>query len=150
MQMIKKFAIDNMITFSAVSWVVCLKTIFSVDLNENTERPMKPETNNPRVSPVFLLAVGFIAGAIVVGSSWFATRESSPAYNIIRDKTVSYVYQESPGSVTSGGNTDVPVDSIQFHPGYIVVTKPGGHGDLFAVDRLKRFNFKPQKPKRSP
>ena len=111
---------------------------------------MKPETNNPCVSPVFLLAVGFIAGAIVVGSSWFATRESSPAYNIIRDKTVSYVYQESPGSVTSGGNTDVPVDSIQFHPGYIVVTKPGGHGDLFAVDRLKRFNFKPQKPKRSP
>ena len=50
MQMIKKFAIDNMITFSAVSWVVCLKTIFSVDLNENTTMAAR-NTKHDAITP---------------------------------------------------------------------------------------------------
>ena len=92
-------------------------------------------------SSVFHLAIGFVVGSIVVGASWLTTRESPPSSNAVHDVTVSYMYETDPGSAS--GSSDEPVKTIQFHPGYVVITAMSGDSTLFAVDRLRRFQFKP-------
>ena len=102
-------------------------------------------------SPVFLLTVGFIAGAVVVGSvAAIATgsgrltrRESATSSDVVHNVTVSYMYETDPG--TASGSNDLPVESIQFYPGYVVITQKSGHSSLFAVDRLRKFQFAPTK-----
>jgi hypothetical protein len=102
-------------------------------------------------SPVLLLAVGFLAGAVVVGSvgaiatgaGWLTWRESVTSSNVVHNVTVSYMYETNPGSAS--GSKDLSVESIQFHPGYVVITQASGHGSLFAVDRLRNFQFAPTK-----
>jgi hypothetical protein len=98
-------------------------------------------------SPIFLLAVGFIAGAIVVGLAggialglaWSTGQASSS--DIVHDVTVSYMYETEPGSAS--GNNTLPVKSIQFRPGCVVITRVSGHSSLFAIDRLRMFRFAP-------
>lgn len=102
------------------------------------------QSPNPSSSPIVHLAIGFVAGAIVVGSSWLTTRESTPSPNVVRDVTVTYMYETDPGS--AGGNNDKPVDSIEFYPGYVVITEDTGRSNLFAVDRLRTFHFEPTAP----
>ncbi len=102
---------------------------------------MSPEPSASTASPVFHLAIGFVMGAVVVGSSWFATRKTNHANNAIRDVSVSYMYETNPGEAS--GNNDMPVDSIHFYPGYVVVTGASDQSHLFALDRLRNFQFAP-------
>lgn len=99
------------------------------------------QPSNPGPSSILHLGIGFIVGAIFVGFGWLATRVSPSSANVVRDVSISYMYETDPGSA-SGSNAE-PVDSIQFHPGYVVVTGPGGRSRLFAVDRLRKFHFEP-------
>jgi hypothetical protein len=46
-------------------------------------------------------------------------------------------------SNTAAGSEAMSVDSIQFYPGYVVITDEGGISRLFAVDRLRKFSFQP-------
>ena len=110
------------------------------------------ESNNSQASgssPTFLLILGFIAGGLLVGSAaviattagWLRPGESDSAPTVVQNVTVSYMYETDPGSAS--GNNDLPVESIQFHPGYVVVTRSSGDSSLFAVDRLRNFQFSP-------
>lgn len=103
---------------------------------------MKSETPRSGFSPIFHLTIGFVIGAIVVGSSWLATQDTaSPPNNVVHDVTVSYMYETEPGNVA--GNNDQAVGSIQFHPGYVVITGTTGSSRLLAVDRLRNLKFSP-------
>lgn len=106
---------------------------------------MNADTSRSAGSPAFYLAIGFVIGAVVVGSSWFARGDTSPAHNTAQDVTVSYMYETNPGQAS--GNNNKPVQSIQFHPGYVVVTGESGRSDLFAVERLRKFSFSPTRNK---
>jgi hypothetical protein len=98
-----------------------------------------------------LLTVGFVAGAVVVGSigaiaigaGWVTRYQSVTSFDVVYNVTVSYMYETDPGSAT--GSKDMPVESIKFHPGYVVITQASGHSSLFAVDRLRTFQFAPTK-----
>lgn len=101
----------------------------------------------PQSSPVVLIAVGFLIGAIVVGSCWLSssTKESERhdivRNVIVRNVTVDYMYETDPGSAS--GNKDLAVDSIEFLPGYVVMTDTRGRTQLLALNRLRRFNYWP-------
>ena len=88
--------------------------------------------------------MGFVAGAVVVGACWLATRrpETEPL-NIVRNVTVDYMYETDPGSAS--GHRDLEVATVEFLPGYVVLTDSGGTAQLLAVNRLRRFNYRPTK-----
>jgi hypothetical protein len=93
--------------------------------------------------------IGLVAGAAVLGS--LATtaivlmerdEPDSNAYtNVVHDVTLSYMYETDPGSAS--GTNGMKVESIQFHPGYVVVTGELGQSSVFAVERLRSFHFRP-------
>ena len=89
--------------------------------------------------PLLYLLVGFVLGAIVVGACWRMTDEGTP--EIVNDVTINYMYEAEPGGAS--GNNAMPVESVQFHPGYVVVTDTNGGGMLFAVNRLRSFSYQP-------
>jgi hypothetical protein len=99
------------------------------------------QPSSPGNASVFYLACGFVAGAIVVGSSWLTTRKSTPSPDAVHDVTVTYMYETDPGSAS--GSNDQFVKSIKFHPSYVVMTGASGDSTLFAVDRLREFHYKP-------
>ena len=59
----------------------------------------------------------------------------------VRNVIVDYMYESEPGGAS--GNKSLAVDSIQFYPGYVVITDTNETSRLFAVDRLRRFNYRP-------
>jgi hypothetical protein len=92
------------------------------------------------------LVLGLVLGAAVVGSSWLITPSAKPP--TVRKVEVNYTYETSPNTAT--GKQAMSVDSIQFHPGYIVITNERGFSRLLAVDRLREFSFQAatdQRPK---
>ena len=96
--------------------------------------------NNHTNSPVVLVSIGFLLGAVVVGALWLSSRPSdTPRNAIVRDVTVNYMYETDPGSAS--GQNDLAVESVEFLPGYVVVTDNNGRTQLFAVDRLRRFSY---------
>lgn len=84
--------------------------------------------------PLLYLVLGFL-----VGASFLSNRHSTNPE--IRNVTVSYMYESEPGS--AGGNNNVPLDSIQFYPEYIVINETNGGSRLMAVNRLRSFSFQP-------
>lgn len=60
-----------------------------------------------------------------------------PARNVI----LSYLYETSANGAS--GNNNLKVDSIYFYPNYVVVQAENGTTSLFAVDRLKHFDYHP-------
>ena len=103
---------------------------------ENEPKP------NGSTSPFVLLAIGFLVGAVVVGACWLSAHTSaSPRLDIVRNVTVDYMYETEPGSAS--GNRDFEVDSIEFLPGYIVMTDTDGRTQLLALNRLRRFTYQP-------
>ncbi len=99
---------------------------------------MTLELPSPYNSPIHYLTVGLVIGAAIVGSIWFIT--SGPD-RVVRNVKVNYMYQTNSNS--SSGSHDVPVDSIEFYPRYIIVTRDNGYSNVFAIDRLTRFSFSP-------
>ncbi len=102
---------------------------------------IEPKLNDPS-SPFMLVAIGFLIGAVVVGVCWLSSgRKGSPRHDIVRDVTVDYMYETDPGSAS--GNNGLQVDSIEFFPGYVVVTDTGGGTQILALNRLRKFNYRP-------
>ena len=98
--------------------------------------------HTPPTAPVLLVAVGFLVGAVVVGACWLSSRTAeSERHNIVRNVTVDYMYETDPGSAS--GNSDLAVDSIEFLPGYVVMTETRGRTQLLALDRLRKFSYRP-------
>ncbi len=64
-----------------------------------------------------------------------------PQNHIVRNVTVDYMYETDPGSAS--GHNELEVDSIEFLPGYIVMTDSRGRTQLLALDRLRKFNYRP-------
>ncbi len=96
-------------------------------------------------SAVILISIGFLLGAIVVGSCWLSSRSGNAIRNdIVRNVTVDYMYETDPGSAS--GNKDLAVDSIEFLPGYVVMTDKRGRTQLLALNRLRRFSYQPVEP----
>ena len=92
--------------------------------------------------PVVLLSIGFLLGAIVVGACWLSSRSGiAPRNDFVRNVTVDYMYETNPGS--GGGHNDLAVDSIEFRPGYVVMTDKSGGTQLLAINRLRKFNYRP-------
>ena len=89
-------------------------------------------------SPLRLLALGFVLGLIVAGACWLMTRQ--PAIPHVNKVTVDYVYESDPGSAS--GYNGMQVDSLQFFPGYVVITDTQGKSTLLAADRLRSFSFR--------
>lgn len=99
---------------------------------------------NPRrdTLPVYYLAAGFQIGAVTVGSIWLLTSEFSD--NVVRNVTIDYMYEfDSSGA---SGNKDQAVASVEFRPGYLLVTETGGRTSLFTLDRMRHFFYKPTDP----
>ena len=94
------------------------------------------------VSAILHLATGFLIGAIVVGSSWLSTLGTET--NIVRNVTLDYMYEDEPNSAS--GRKGLAVASIEFRPGFLVVTETNGTTKLLAVDRLRRFSYTPTNP----
>ena len=94
------------------------------------------------ISPAVLLAIGFLLGAVVVGVCWFSSRTAGLASRgVVRNVAVDYMYETNPGSAS--GHNDLAVDSIEFLPGYIVMTDARGRTQLLALNRLRKFNYRP-------
>lgn len=104
---------------------------------------MEYESKSPSSSSQFVLVgVGFLMGAVLVGACWLSSRIAESArYDIVRNVTVDYMYETAPGSAS--GSSDLQVNSIEILPGYVVVTDTHGRAQLFALDRLRRFNYWP-------
>lgn len=102
---------------------------------------MDSERPSSNTSPLIYLSIGFIMGAVVVGTSWLGTRESELPQSIVRNVSVIYMYETDPGSAS--GTNDLPVESILFHSDYVVMTRTNGQSILLAVDRLRQFSFAP-------
>ena len=101
----------------------------------------KPNDASP-TPPIILIAVGFLVGAVVVGACWLSSRTTeSQRSDIVRNVTVDYMYETDPGS--AAGNTDLAVDSIEFLPGYAVMTDTRGRTQLLALNRLRKFTYWP-------
>ncbi len=100
------------------------------------------KSNNNSASPVVLLSIGFLLGATVVGACWLSSRSAiAPRNDFVRNVTVDYMYETDPGS--TGGLKDLAVDSIEFLPGYVVMTDKSGRTQLLALNRLRKFNYRP-------
>lgn len=65
--------------------------------------------------------------------------------NKVENVVLKYQYETSESSAV--GNDSLEVASIEFHPNYVVVNAANGSASLFAVDRLKRFNYRPAESK---
>ena len=101
------------------------------------------DTNSRRDAlPVYYLATGFLLGAVAVGSVWLATSKSSG--NVVHNVTIDYMYEYD--SSGASGNKAQPVASVEFRPGYLVVTETGGRTSLFSVDRMRHFRYKKTDP----
>jgi len=99
-------------------------------------------TTRRDASPLLYLVAGFLLGAIVVGSSWLSTRETDA--NIVRNVTIDYMYETEPGSAS--GHKALAVASIEFRPGFVLVTEASGATRLFALDRMRKFSYTPTDP----
>ena len=93
-------------------------------------------------SPIMLVCVGFVVGAIVVDACWLSSRVGSAARTeIVRDVTVDYMYETNPASAS--GHNALEVDTIEFLPGYVVMTDKRGNTQLLALNRLRKSIYKP-------
>ena len=93
-------------------------------------------------SQIVPIAIGFLIGATVVGACWLSSGTARPAHHdVVRNVIVDYLYEYDPGSASGSG--DLPVDSIEFSPGYIVVTDTNGTTQLLAINRLRKFHYRP-------
>ena len=91
--------------------------------------------------PIVLLAIGFVVGAVFVGACWLSSRTTeSKRDDIVRNVTVDYMYETDPGSAS--GSNDLAVESIEFLPGYVVMTDTRGRTQLLALNRLRKFNYR--------
>ena len=63
-------------------------------------------------------------------------RNLATVENVILD----YMYETSPSGAS--GDNSLAVDSIQFHPNYVLVRASNGNTSLFAVERLRRFSYR--------
>jgi hypothetical protein len=104
---------------------------------------MKTDSNSSTpTSPVVLLSIGFLFGAVVVGACWLSSRSGIASRNdIVRNVTVDYMYEADPGSAS--GHSELAVDSIEFLPGYVVMTDTRGGTQLLALNRLRKFKYRP-------
>ncbi|QEG22029.1 hypothetical protein [Mariniblastus fucicola] len=102
---------------------------------------LKPNDAAP-TPPIVLIAVGFLVGAVVVGACWLSSRTTeSHGDDIVRNVTVDYMYETGPSSAS--GSEELAVDSIEFLPGYVVMTDNRGRTQLLALNRLRKFNYWP-------
>lgn len=93
-------------------------------------------------SPILLVSVGFVVGAIVDGAFWLSSRDGAAARtDFVRNVTVDYMYETN--SDSASGHKGLEVDTIAFLPGYVVMTDKRGNTQLLAVNRMRRFNYKP-------
>ena len=93
-------------------------------------------------SPILLVSVGFVVGAIVVGTCWLSSRDGSAARtDIVGNVTVDYMYETN--SAAASGHNSLQVDTIEFLPGYVVMTDTRGNTQSLALDRLRKFKYKP-------
>ncbi|TWU18722.1 hypothetical protein Poly21_08880 [Allorhodopirellula heiligendammensis] len=93
----------------------------------------------PRSSAARPFCIGFLLGAIVIGAAWTVVRVRDP--KVLRNVTVSYMYETSPGSAS--GNNSLEIKSIEFYAGYLMMTDNNDMTRLLAIDRLRSFSFKP-------
>ena len=107
---------------------------------------MNDESPSLRHHAIWIAGVAFLAGW-VLSSSYSAARPGSAFADddtVVRNVVLDYMYETDPGSAS--GNKALAVDSIEFHPGYVLVTDSRGRTQLFAVDRLRSFSYRPAEP----
>lgn len=100
---------------------------------------------SPSTSPVTLVSIGFLLGAVVVGACWLLSRSGNAMRNdMVRDVTVDYNYEAAPRSATNIEGHEL--DSVEFFPSYVVMTDKRGKKQLIALSRLRKFDYRPTKP----
>lgn len=99
----------------------------------------EPSSSN---SSVFLLSIGFLIGAVVVGACWLSARSGNVMRNdIVRNVTVDYDYEAAPKSPTTFKGSEF--DSVEFFSTYVVMTDKRGKRQLIALDRIRKFDYRP-------
>ena len=63
---------------------------------------------------------------------------------MVRNVTIDYMYEYEPNSAS--GHKALAVASVEFRPGFIVVTETNGTTKLFAIDRMRKFSYTPTDP----
>lgn len=114
---------------------------------------MKNVNRMKHQSAVLFAGVGFLVGMAVtalVFNPLDASAKSDAADSVqeapgqpstvARDVIVDYMYESDPG--TASGHNSLEAESVEFHPGYVIVTDTAGRSSLFAVDRLRRFSYR--------
>jgi hypothetical protein len=59
----------------------------------------------------------------------------------VQNVVLDYMYETETNSAS--GHNDLNVDSIHFHPNYVLVRDSTGQTTLLAVNRLRRFSYRP-------
>ena len=97
----------------------------------------EPTANRPSLLP---FALGFLSGAAVIAVTVWLARpgDPTPVRRVVRDVEVQYLYETGPGQAS--GST-LRASSIEFYPGYVVVTNESGLSGLYAASRLRGFTF---------
>ncbi len=98
---------------------------------------MALQNRSARLLPAIYIGVGCFVGFVV--GYFFSVTQSVGA---VRNVTLNYRYESSPRSWY--GDDGLEVDSIQFHPNYVLVQSSSGDTSLFAVERLQSFSYRPQ------
>jgi hypothetical protein len=93
--------------------------------------------------------LGLVIGALALGCVLLILRpnsfQSKPTVSSAEGNLqVSYMVQESPS--TASGSTLTGVTSIEFYPGYIVVTTKNGAGRTFFAERTQKLDWSWSEP----
>ncbi|HEY2155836.1 MAG TPA: hypothetical protein VGH33_09405 [Isosphaeraceae bacterium] len=96
--------------------------------------------------------LGLVVGALALGCALWLLRpnsaQSKPALSSPEGNLeVSYMVQESPS--TASGSTLTGVTSIEFYPGYIVVTTKSGAGRTFFAEKTNKLDWRWSEPSAS-